>query len=123
MESEPAAARAAEHVPSWREQVTVHGMVAALLIGVVYTVIVMSSTSPRGSSPRSTSSPCCSRLGIAYRPFTRQENTVVQTCAVACYTIGFGGGFGSFLLELDRKTYKLSGVNTPGNVPGSYKEP
>jgi uncharacterized oligopeptide transporter (OPT) family protein len=31
------------------------------------------------------------RLGIASRPFTRQENTVVQTCIVACYTIGFGG--------------------------------
>ncbi|EMS50094.1 putative metal-nicotianamine transporter YSL16 [Triticum urartu] len=57
------------------------------------------------------------------KPFTRQENTVVQTCAVACYPIGFGGGFGSFLLGLDKKTYELSGVNTPGNVPGSYKDP
>ncbi|RYB98278.1 hypothetical protein EUU22_22360, partial [Ciceribacter ferrooxidans] len=31
------------------------------------------------------------RLGFSPRPFTRQENTVVQTCAVACYTIAFGG--------------------------------
>jgi hypothetical protein len=33
------------------------------------------------------------------------------------------GGFGSFLLGLDKKTYELSGVSTPGNVPGSYKDP
>uniref|UniRef100_A0A8I6Y1N5 Uncharacterized protein n=1 Tax=Hordeum vulgare subsp. vulgare TaxID=112509 RepID=A0A8I6Y1N5_HORVV len=63
------------------------------------------------------------RLGIASRPFTHQENTVVHTCVVACYTIGFGGGFGSFLLGLDKKTYDLSGVNTSGNVLRSYKEP
>ncbi|GJN02191.1 hypothetical protein PR202_ga19515 [Eleusine coracana subsp. coracana] len=33
------------------------------------------------------------------------------------------GGFGSFLLGLNKKTYELSGASTPGNVPGSYKEP
>jgi hypothetical protein len=33
------------------------------------------------------------------------------------------GGFGSLLLGLDKKTYELSGVSTPGNVPGSYKDP
>ncbi|XP_044967356.1 probable metal-nicotianamine transporter YSL16 [Hordeum vulgare subsp. vulgare] len=137
MESEPAgAARAAERVPPWREQVTVRGMVAALLIGVVYTVIVMKLSLTTGLVPTLNVSAALlaflalrgwthalHRLGIASRPFTRQENTVVQTCAVACYTIGFGGGFGSFLLGLDKKTYELSGVNTPGNVPGSYKEP
>ncbi|GJN26851.1 hypothetical protein PR202_gb14812 [Eleusine coracana subsp. coracana] len=32
-------------------------------------------------------------------------------------------GFGSFLLGLNKKTYELSGATTPGNVPGSYKEP
>ncbi|XP_037486572.1 probable metal-nicotianamine transporter YSL16 isoform X2 [Triticum dicoccoides] len=136
MESEPAAARAAERVPPWREQVTVRGMVAALLIGVVYTVIVMKLSLTTGLVPTLNVSAALlaflalrgwthalHRLGIACRPFTRQENTVVQTCAVACYTIGFGGGFGSFLLGLDKKTYELSGVNTPGNVPGSYKDP
>jgi hypothetical protein len=33
------------------------------------------------------------------------------------------GGFGSFLLGLNKKTYELSGPTTPGNAPGSYKEP
>jgi hypothetical protein len=27
------------------------------------------------------------------------------------------------LLGLNKKTYELSGASTPGNVPGSYKEP
>lgn len=33
------------------------------------------------------------------------------------------GGFGSYLLGLNKKTYELAGEDTPGNVPGSYKEP
>ncbi|KAK3144102.1 hypothetical protein QOZ80_4AG0308840 [Eleusine coracana subsp. coracana] len=138
MESEPAAAarREAERVQPWREQVTLRGMVAALLIGFVYTVIVMKLSLTTGLVPTMNVSAALlaflalrgwtralERLGIASRPFTRQENTVVQTCAVACYTIGFAGGFGSFLLGLNKKTYELSGASTPGNVPGSYKEP
>lgn len=33
------------------------------------------------------------------------------------------GGFGSYLLALNKKTYEQAGVDTEGNVPGSYKEP
>ncbi|KAJ6980945.1 metal-nicotianamine transporter YSL1-like [Populus alba x Populus x berolinensis] len=32
-----------------------------------------------------------SKAGIVTNPFTRQENTIVQTCAVACYSIVVGG--------------------------------
>ena len=32
-----------------------------------------------------------SKAGIVTSPFTRQENTIVQTCAVACYSIAVGG--------------------------------
>jgi uncharacterized oligopeptide transporter (OPT) family protein len=104
MESEPAAARVAERVPPWREQITARGMVAALLIGFVYTVIVMKLSLTTGLTPTMNVSAALlaflalrgwtralERLGIASRPFTRQENTVVQTTVVACYTIGFGG--------------------------------
>jgi hypothetical protein len=79
-------------------------MVAALLIGFVYTVIVMKLSLTTGLTPTMNVSAALlaflalrgwtralGRLGIACRPFTRQENTVVQTCVVACYTIGFGG--------------------------------
>jgi len=33
------------------------------------------------------------------------------------------GGFGSYLLGLNKKTYEQAGLDTEGNVPGSYKEP
>ncbi|XP_077234302.1 putative metal-nicotianamine transporter YSL9 isoform X2 [Tasmannia lanceolata] len=41
----------------------------------------------------------------------------------ACYSIVVGGGFGSYLLGLSKKTYEQAGVDTDGNIPGSYKEP
>lgn len=33
------------------------------------------------------------------------------------------GGFGSYLLALNKTTYEQAGVDTEGNPPGSYKEP
>ena len=33
------------------------------------------------------------------------------------------GGFGSYLLALNKKTYEQAGIDTEGNTPGSYKEP
>jgi hypothetical protein len=35
----------------------------------------------------------------------------------------FAGGFGSYLLGLNKRTYEMAGEGTAGNVPGSYKEP
>ncbi|KAK3147111.1 hypothetical protein QOZ80_3BG0278170 [Eleusine coracana subsp. coracana] len=126
---------AQEAPPPWREQLTLRGMVAAVLIGFVYTVIVMKLILTTGLVPTLNVSAALlaflalrgwtgalARLGVASKPFTRQENTVIQTCAVACYTLALGG-FGSFLLGLNHRTYELSGVNTPGNLPGSTKEP
>ncbi|KAF7090236.1 hypothetical protein CFC21_093018 [Triticum aestivum] len=138
-EPEPVPAASAQHeerVPPWREQITARGLVAALLIGFVLTVIILKLALSTGIIPTLNVSAALlaflalrgwthvlGRLGVPSRAFTRQENTVVQTCAVACYTMGFGGGFGSSLLALNKKTYELAGVSTPGNAPGSYKEP
>ena len=162
------AAAALEHQQPWREQLTVRGLVAAALIGSVYTVIVMKLNLTTGFVPAMNVSAALlaflalrgwtgalARLGAgAGRPFTRQENTVVQTCAVACYSlalcgtcqnlpagrlpalawpvarvvtrelvVGVRAGFGSSMLGLNRRTYEAAGVSTPGNVPGSVKEP
>ena len=35
----------------------------------------------------------------------------------------FAGGFGSYLLGLNKKTYEQAGIDTVGNVPDSHKEP
>ncbi|XP_057993568.1 metal-nicotianamine transporter YSL1 isoform X2 [Hevea brasiliensis] len=61
--------------------------------------------------------------GFVAKPFTRQENTMIQTCAVACYSIAVGGGFASYLLALNRKTYEFSGEHTEGNSSRAVKEP
>ncbi|GFY83189.1 YELLOW STRIPE like 6 [Actinidia rufa] len=59
-----------------------------------------------------------SKLGFSQRPFTRQENTVIQTCVVACYGIAFSGGFGSYLIAMDDMTYKVIGVDYPDREYG-----
>ncbi|XP_056689079.1 iron-phytosiderophore transporter YSL15 [Spinacia oleracea] len=46
---------------------------------------------------------------------------MIQTCAVACYSMVIQGGFRAHLLALNKKTYELA-RNSPGNPPGSYKE-
>ncbi|VAH34809.1 unnamed protein product [Triticum turgidum subsp. durum] len=135
-EPELGAGHARGRVPPWREQLTARGMVASLAVGAMYSVIVMKLNLTTGLVPTLNVSAALiafvllrawtkalARLGVAARPFTRQENTVVQTCAVACYGIAVGGGFGSYLLALDKNTYEMAGEETEGNVPGSYKEP
>ncbi|KAK3154774.1 hypothetical protein QOZ80_2BG0194930 [Eleusine coracana subsp. coracana] len=135
MESDPAEARQFERVPTWREQLTIRGMVTALFVGFIFTVIVMKIALTTGLVPTLNVSAALlvfltlrgwtrllEHLGFQHRPFTRQENCVVETCAVACYTIAFGGGFGSTLLGLDKKTYELAGYS-PANGPGTYKDP
>lgn len=37
--------------------------------------------------------------------------------------LGYAGGFASYLLGLNKKTYELSGVNTEGNSASDVKEP
>ncbi|CAN4127137.1 unnamed protein product [Withania somnifera] len=60
------------------------------------------------------------KLGFVSVPFTRQENTMIQTCSVACYSIALGGGLGSYLLGMDKKTYELAGVGTAGNTSNNF---
>lgn len=38
------------------------------------------------------------------------------------YVFNLKGGFGSYLLGLNKKTYEQAGIDTDGNSPGSYKE-
>ncbi|XP_011043724.1 PREDICTED: metal-nicotianamine transporter YSL3-like isoform X1 [Populus euphratica] len=125
-----------KRIAPWTKQITVRGIVASIAIGIIYSVIVMKLNLTTGLVPNlnvsaallafvflRTWTKLLSKAGIVTTPFTRQENTIVQTCAVACYSIAVGGGFGSYLLGLNRKTYEQAGVDTEGNTPGSTKEP
>ncbi|XP_009763789.1 metal-nicotianamine transporter YSL3-like isoform X1 [Nicotiana sylvestris] len=126
----------AKRIPPWTKQITVRGIVASLLIGIIYSVIVMKLNLTTGLVPNlnvsaallayvfiQTWTKLLKKANIVSTPFTRQENTIIQTCAVACYSIAVGGGFGSYLLGLNKKTYERAGAETEGNIPGSYKEP
>lgn len=37
------------------------------------------------------------KAGFVSKPFSRQENTIIQTCAVACYSIAVSGKIQSLL--------------------------
>ncbi|KAL2226915.1 UNVERIFIED_CONTAM: Metal-nicotianamine transporter YSL3 [Sesamum indicum] len=125
-----------KRIPPWKKQITIRGIVASLLIGIIYSVIVMKLNLTTGLVPNlnvsaallafvfiRTWTKLLQKAKFTTTPFTRQENTVIQTCAVACYSIAVGGGFGSYLLGLNKRTYEEAGADTEGNSPGSYKEP
>ncbi|KAL9434665.1 hypothetical protein AB3S75_029338 [Citrus x aurantiifolia] len=120
----------------WTKQITIRGLVVSILLGIVYSVIVMKLNLTTGLVPQLNVSAALlafliirswtkvlQRAGYVSRPFTKQENTMIQTCAVACYSIAVGGGFGSYLLGLSKKIYELSGEDTEGNSRRAIKEP
>lgn len=120
----------------WTRQITIRGLISSVAIGIIYSVIVMKLNLTTGLVPNlnvsaallafvfvRTWTKLLQKAGVVSSPFTRQENTIIQTCAVACYSIAVGGGFGSYLLGLNQKTYEQAGVDTEGNTPGSTKEP
>ncbi|CDP01725.1 unnamed protein product [Coffea canephora] len=49
------------------------------------------------------------KSGLLKQPFTRQENTVIQTCVVATSGIAFSGGFGSYIFGMSEVVAKQSG--------------
>ncbi|CAM0947274.1 unnamed protein product [Alopecurus aequalis] len=117
-----------EAVPPWLEQLTVRGIVVSAILGVLFCLIAHKLNLTVGIIPSlnvaagllgyflaRTWTATLARFGIVSKPFTKQENTVIQTCVVACYGIALSGGFGSYMLAMDQKTYELIGTNYPGN--------
>jgi hypothetical protein len=96
----------ASRVAPWMKQITIRGLLASILIGIVYSVIVMKLNLTTGLVPNLNVSVALlgfvfiklwtkilEKANIVSTPFTRQENTIIQTCAVACYSASFGGEF------------------------------
>ncbi|KAJ0779052.1 putative oligopeptide transporter, OPT superfamily [Helianthus annuus] len=120
-------------LPPWTQQITVRGIVASVILGCIYSIIAMKLNLTTGMTPNMNVSAALlafvfmrtwtkmlQKSGISSVPFTRHENTMIQTCSVACYSIAIGGGYGSYLLGLNKKTYELAGGSSS---PGTYKEP
>ncbi|CAN6250642.1 unnamed protein product [Urochloa humidicola] len=110
-------------VPGWREQVTLRALAVSALLGAMFSVIVMKLNLTTGIIPSLNVSAgllgfflltswtkLLAKAGFAsVRPFTRQENTVVQTCVVACSGIAFSGGFGSYMFGMSERISEQSG--------------
>ena len=93
-----------KRIPPWKKQITIRGIFVSLVIGIIYSVIVMKLNLTTGLVPNlnvsaallafvfiRTWTKLLQKAGITSTPFTRQENTIIQTCAVACYSIAVGG--------------------------------
>lgn len=123
-------------VPDWKEQITIRGLMVSAILGSLFCIITHKLNLTVGIIPslnvaagllgfffvKSWTS-LLTKLGFSVKPFTRQENTVIQTCVVACYGLAFSGGFGSYLIAMDEKTYNLIGADYPGNRAEDVKNP
>lgn len=96
----------------WTRQITLRGVFVSIVIGSIFSIIVMKLNLTTGIVPHlnvsaallafvfiRTWTKLLQKAGFVTRPFSRQENTMIQTCAVACYSIAVGGfGILKFLL-------------------------
>ncbi|KAK4757118.1 hypothetical protein SAY87_007245 [Trapa incisa] len=127
---------AEEVIPRWKDQITVRGLAVSSLLGALFCIITHKLNLTVGIIPSlnvaagllsfflvKSWTGFMSKLGISVKPFTRQENTVIQTCVVACYGLAFSGGFGSYLISMDERTYQLIGSDYPGNRAQDVKNP
>ncbi|KAM0950112.1 putative oligopeptide transporter, OPT superfamily [Dioscorea sansibarensis] len=119
-----------ERVPSWREQLTVRALVVSFFMSVMFSVIVMKLNLTTGIIPSlnvsagllgfffvKTWTKLLEKSGFLKQPFTRQENTVIQTCVVAAYGIAFSGGFGSYIFGMsDRVASQTTELNDHQNT-------
>ncbi|CAH1420525.1 unnamed protein product [Lactuca virosa] len=125
-----------ETIPEWKDQITLRGLVVSALLGTLFCIITHKLNLTVGIIPSlnvaagllgfffvKSWTTFLENFGFSVRPFTRQENTVIQTCVVACYGLAFSGGFGSYLLSMDERTYNLIGSDYPGNRAEDVKNP
>ncbi|KAB1211110.1 putative metal-nicotianamine transporter YSL7 [Morella rubra] len=124
---------ASKVVPSWQQQLTLRAFVVSFVLSVLFTFIVMKLNLTTGIIPSlnvsagllgfffvKTWTKFLEKAGMLKQPFTRQENTVIQTCVVASSGIAFSGGFGSYLFGMSEIVAKQS---TEANDPQNMKAP
>ncbi|KAL2631050.1 hypothetical protein R1flu_015736 [Riccia fluitans] len=123
-------------IPPWREQITVRAVVVAAVLGTVCSIITHRLDLTIGIVPPlniaagllgflfiKTWVTALTKMGFTSKPFTRQENTVIQTCVVSCYAVAYAGGFGSYLLGMASFAYEAIGPDKPGNTLQDIKNP
>ncbi|CAJ1960693.1 unnamed protein product [Sphenostylis stenocarpa] len=120
-------------VPRWEKQITLRAMVVSVVLAVLFTFIVMKLNLTTGIIPSLNISAgllgfffvkmwtnVLSKLGLLNQPFTRQENTVIQTCVVAAGGIAFSGGFGSYIFGMSSE---IANQSPEANRSQDIKDP
>jgi OPT family oligopeptide transporter len=125
-------------LPPWYTQITSRAIITGLFLGTAYGFITMrfalgpfgvvpTFNMPMGLTAFLILKPVTAqllRLGWTRQPFTAQENTVVQTFAMAMVTSLWILGFGSYLQAMDYQSYlNAGGLSTPGNFPQDTLNP
>ncbi|KAK7407777.1 hypothetical protein VNO78_09852 [Psophocarpus tetragonolobus] len=117
-------------VPPWEKQITVRSVVTSFVLSVVFIFIVCKLNFTTGIIPSlnvaagllgfaviKAYTTLLNNCGILKQPFTRQENTVIQTFVVASSGIAFSSGMGSYLLGMSPYiASQVDGGNTPINT-------
>ncbi|ERN07546.1 hypothetical protein AMTR_s00154p00064240 [Amborella trichopoda] len=91
--------------PKWRDQITVRGLVVSFAMGFLFCLIIQKLLLTTGIIPGfnmaagligfflvKTWNKLLEKVGVVTKPFTRQENTVIQTGVIACCGIAASGG-------------------------------
>jgi hypothetical protein len=94
----------ADPIPSLSETITPRSLVVSLILGVGLSAVAMKISLNSGFLPPLTIPAglvgfylsrawvrALDCFDVPHLPFTRQENTVIQTCVVACSAITFSG--------------------------------
>ncbi|KAG5619961.1 hypothetical protein H5410_005179 [Solanum commersonii] len=121
-----------EFIPAWQKQITLRAMVTGLILSVVFNFIVCKLNLTTGVIPSlnvaagllgfagiRTWTAVIDKFGMLKQPFTRQENTVIQTCVVASSGIAFSSGTASYMLGMS--PYIASQADA-GNTPNNTKK-
>ncbi|XP_050129589.1 probable metal-nicotianamine transporter YSL7 isoform X2 [Malus sylvestris] len=117
-------------VPPWTKQITVRSMVTSFILSIVFNFIVCKLNLTTGVIPSLNVAAgllgfavvkgytaMIDKCGFLKQPFTRQENTVIQTCVVASSGIAFSSGTASYLLGMSAKIAAQGDLgNTPINI-------
>uniref|UniRef100_A0A0D3GYE3 Uncharacterized protein n=1 Tax=Oryza barthii TaxID=65489 RepID=A0A0D3GYE3_9ORYZ len=116
-----------EPLPSLGETVTARSAAVSGVLGAVVSVVAMRLNLTSGLLP-SLGVPAgllgfflarvwiraLDVVGVSHLPFTRQENTLIQTAVVSCSTIAFSGGFGTYILGMSGKSATEGHIGSHG---------
>lgn len=118
-------------IPPWTKQLTARAMATSFVLSIVFNFIVCKLNLTTGVIPSlnvaagllgfailKTYTIFLQKFGLLKHPFTRQENTVIQTCIVASSGIAFSSGTASYMLGMSGR---VAAQAETGNIPVNVK--